>query len=311
MKTEKDKPTGKHIKAKEETYDVKTWNEMIRQMEEQGLKPMVCDTPIPFFDIPVPCGEPRSLGEVPMEIILMPHEMGSTDSSFMARVSGDSMKDADIESGDIVRVLTGRRVYDGDVVLVKTGDEWTAKAYCVDEDGRPWLVPQNKDFTAFPLKNEENARVAGIVTEVVKSVHRVSYRECVDLINKAKEKIQVESIEDKPQYADRLICGMASGIEVARHWFSVYRVLADSTLINKEDFSGFCKLVASLVPMHEHLPKDVEMSRLNVGCFKKPLAEWNMETAPVKGKHYFTYLFIGKETEKLYEDLRRPRQFNE
>ena len=311
MKEVNDKTTVKQINAVEETNEMKAWKEMFRQMEEQGLKPMICDTPVPFYDVPVPCGEPKKLGEVPIEFMLMPHDLGSTDSSFMARVSGESMKDANIESDDIVRVLTGRRIYDGDVVLVKADDEWTAKAICVDDDGQTWLVPQNKDFTAFPLTKDQNVKVAGVVTNVVKSVPRISYRECLNLINKAKKNQQPKLIEYTPQQVARVIGRMASQIMIARHWFGVYRVLADLQIIKVEDFSGFCQMVTDVVPLHEHLPQYVEMSRLNVGCFKKPLAEWNMDTAPVKGKHYTYYLYIGKETEKTFENLKKNKKVDE
>ena len=311
MKKENDKPTGQQIKAVEETDEVKTWKEMFRQMEEQGLQPMVCDTPVPFYDVPVPCGDPKSLGEVPIEFMMMPHDLGSTDSSFMARVSGDSMKDADIESENIVRVITGRRIYDGDVVLVKADDEWTAKAICVDDDGQPWLIPQNNEFTAFPLTKDQNVKVAGVITEVVKPVPRVSYRKCMDLINKAKKTRQTKLKEYTPQQVDRVIGRMASQIMIARHWFGVYRVLADLKIIKEEDFDGFCQMVTKVVPLHEHLPQEVEMSRLNLGCFKKPLAEWNIETAPVKGKRYYLYLHIGQETEKAFETLKKNKKVDE
>ena len=46
--------------------------EIFKLLEEQGWKPMLCDTPVPFYDSEVPCGPPNGVGDVVCEIAMMP-----------------------------------------------------------------------------------------------------------------------------------------------------------------------------------------------------------------------------------------------
>ena len=50
--------------------------EIFKLLEEQGWKPMLCDTPVPFYDSEVPCGPPNGVSDVVSEIAMMPR--GST-----------------------------------------------------------------------------------------------------------------------------------------------------------------------------------------------------------------------------------------
>jgi len=38
--------------------------ELFRELEEQGWKPMLCDTPVPVFDNKVMCGVPNGIGDI-------------------------------------------------------------------------------------------------------------------------------------------------------------------------------------------------------------------------------------------------------
>ena len=110
-------------------------------------------------------------------------------------------------------------------------------------------------------------------------------------------------MEFTPQQTSRAIASMASKIEVARHWFGVYRIFADQGAVGDEDFDTFCQMVAGVVPQHEHLPVSSELPRLNIDCFKKPFSEWSVEKAPVKGKRYVCYYTVALQTEKMLNDI--------
>jgi repressor LexA len=131
--------------------EIEELKDIFKALEEKGWQPMLCDTPVPFFDNPVSCGSPTDVGDILQDTTMLPKEFLSMQPEFVVKVMGESMKDAGIMEGDSVKVVTSTRFHDGDIVLVMVDGEITLKCYCEDEDGIPWLVPQNADYDAFPL----------------------------------------------------------------------------------------------------------------------------------------------------------------
>ncbi len=97
---------------------------------------------------------------------------------------------------------------------------------------------------------------------------------------------------------------VSAKIKNGRQWFAVYRVLVDAGIVTLADYSGFCKMVKEAVPEHEFLPSPVEIGRLAIDSFKKPVAQWNPKYAPVSGKRFDDYLEIAKRMQELMEEAR-------
>jgi SOS regulatory protein LexA len=90
------------------------------------------------------------------------------ESSFMLKVSGDSMIDAGIHPGDIVILNRGRSPKHGDVVVAEIDHEWTIKFF--ERHGQSvTLRPANRRYK--PLTPKEELRLAGVVTAVVRKYH--------------------------------------------------------------------------------------------------------------------------------------------
>ena len=178
-----------HFKKNYKTMTEDELKELFRTLEEQGWKPQLCDTPVPLYDVRVPCGPPTELGDTPPEVVMMPKDFLFSLQEFMVTVTGDSMVDADIEEGDVVTVEPNTPIHDGDIVLVMIDGETTLKSYCMDEEGQPWLVPQNTAYNAFRLSESNSVWVMGVVRAVEKRAPRVSYRACIKHIAKAKTKM--------------------------------------------------------------------------------------------------------------------------
>ena len=276
----------------------KELKEIIILLKEQGWQPLICDTPVPYYDNPVVCGIPTAVGDLIGENVLLPKEILSMHPEFMVTVTGDSMKDADIEKGDIVKVVAADHFYDSDIVLVCIDGEMTLKVYCEDEDGNPWLVPQNEAYDAFPLKDKVGVRIVGKVTEIFKQVRRVPSRTLMKCIRKAKEKM-VPAREFTQLQVSRTIRELAQVITIGRLWYAVYRVMVDLNIIREQDYDGFCQMVAEEVPDHQHLPNRVEMQRLAVQSFAKPTSRWKNNDAPVTGKRFVNYMLIVEKTKEL------------
>jgi len=89
-------------------------------------------------------------------------------STFYMRVAGDSMEGARIRDDDILLVDRSRRAKDGDVVVVRVGDQLTVKRLC-NRNGHVWFAAANPRFD--DIKADENTQVWGVVTW---TIHRPS-----------------------------------------------------------------------------------------------------------------------------------------
>lgn len=168
---------------------------LLEQLRAEGWQPMLCDTDLPFYDRNVSCGEPTMVwGDAP-ESMPWPKDLLSMHPEFTVVIKGDSMMDAGLMSGDIMKVTCDIVPQDGDIVLASIDGESTIKVYCEDDEGRPWLVPQNKAYKPIMLRGKTNVRIIGLVKEIIKSAPRIAYRECMSIIRKAKQELKTDAAQ--------------------------------------------------------------------------------------------------------------------
>ncbi len=87
------------------------------------------------------------------------------ENTFMLTVSGDSMAEAGIFSGDMVIVDKGCEPKNEDIVIAELDGEWTMK-YFRKQEKRISLVPANKKYkTIYP---QNKLKIAGIVSAVIR-----------------------------------------------------------------------------------------------------------------------------------------------
>ncbi len=90
------------------------------------------------------------------------------DSSFLLKVSGDSMIGEGIKEGDLVIVERGREPKNGDIVVAQVDGEWTMKYY--RRQGREvFLEAANPRYPVIRPKTE--LTLGGIVTAVIRKYH--------------------------------------------------------------------------------------------------------------------------------------------
>lgn len=271
---------------------------LFSDMLSKDMRPMLCDTEVPLYDASVPCGNPTLCPDDFVETVLLPKELLSIHPEFVVTVKGDSMKDAGIESGDAVKVMGDTKPYDGDIVLASIDGEYTLKTYFEDEEGRIWLVPQNEEYVPILLDGSKPVKIYGKVREIMKTAHRVPTKLCAKAVKRALKAKEVKpKISDaKVSYAFREIAPM---ITAARLWYAVYRMMADYSVVEVEDFDTFIDKLKTEVPHHEHIPLKVELQRMAVQSFAKPVKQWKPDNAPVKGQRYKSYVDIANKTEEL------------
>jgi len=90
------------------------------------------------------------------------------ESSFLVKVSGDSMTGAGIMDGDMVIVEKGREPTNGDIVLAEVDGEWTMK-YFIRKEKEIVLEAANPKYPTIRPRNE--LRLGGIITAVIRKYH--------------------------------------------------------------------------------------------------------------------------------------------
>lgn len=124
-----------------------------------------------FGEIPmlglVEAGMPTAAEETLSDTIsLDDFVIDNKEKSYILEVKGDSMIEAHIEEGDLVIVERRDYAKEGEIVIAEVDGGWTMKYYKKDKQGRPYLLPANKNYK--PIYPEENMRIAAVVKAVIR-----------------------------------------------------------------------------------------------------------------------------------------------
>src|SRR3989339_618760 len=90
------------------------------------------------------------------------------DNSFLIRVSGDSMINAGISSGDIVLVNKSAKAEDGDIIMASVNDNLVIKRLKQCNGSCIMLMPENNDYENIKIHSEDKFEICGVVTTVIK-----------------------------------------------------------------------------------------------------------------------------------------------
>ena len=92
------------------------------------------------------------------------------EATFYGRVSGDSMRDAGINEGDIAVIDRSLQPMDGDVIVAYVNEEFTIKYLDLThkEEGYIELQPANPDYSPIRMDSTDNFRVWGVVVWTIK-----------------------------------------------------------------------------------------------------------------------------------------------
>lgn len=92
------------------------------------------------------------------------------EATFYGRVSGDSMRDAGINEGDIAVIDRSLQPTDGDVIVAYVNEEFTIKYLDLThkEEGYIELRPANPDYSPIRIDCTDNFRVWGVVVWTIK-----------------------------------------------------------------------------------------------------------------------------------------------
>ena len=90
------------------------------------------------------------------------------ETTFYARIEGDSMQDAGIFNGDLVVIDRAPKASDGDYVAAYVDGEFTVKEFRTDPaNGCAWLIPHNDKYKKIRVNEENDFMVWGVITHVI------------------------------------------------------------------------------------------------------------------------------------------------
>ncbi|HEJ9412700.1 TPA: translesion error-prone DNA polymerase V autoproteolytic subunit [Proteus mirabilis] len=120
---------------------------------------------IPLFLDRVPAGFPSPAADfmedrINLNSTLVKHP----ESTYMLRVEGNSMIDANINDGDVVIVDSALVAKDGNIVIASIDGEFTVKRIKLHP---PMLIPMNTNFQPIQIGNEQNLQIFGVVTYII------------------------------------------------------------------------------------------------------------------------------------------------
>ena len=207
-------------------YYVMSPEEAIAWLDNKNVKYEVCDTPIPIMGNKVNCGVTLGIGDEMIEgYYYLPKSATGLHPLIDIPAQGDSMIDAGIEEGDLLKLEIGALPCDGDIVLAEIDGESTVKVFFTDAEKRYWLCPMNQRYRPIQLKETMNVRITGVVRMVVKCVVRQSYRECMAILDRANAQRQKEA--DVMQRLGEAVSDGGHLFWASASWAVAYAVLRD------------------------------------------------------------------------------------
>lgn len=93
----------------------------------------------------------------------------NTESTFYARVNGDSMENAGLSNGDLLVIDRSLNVENKKIVISCLDGEFTVKRI-IKKGNKLYLKPENNNYKEIEIKDENELIIWGIVTYVIKKV---------------------------------------------------------------------------------------------------------------------------------------------
>lgn len=129
---------------------------------------------LPFVDNGIKAGFPSPAQDYLTESIdLNKTLIRHSETTFYAKVSGDSLTDAGISDGDLVIIDKSLEAKNGDYVAAFIDGEFTLKQFKLDEvDNCSWLIPANKRYQPIKVTEDNDFLVWGMITSCIKRFHK-------------------------------------------------------------------------------------------------------------------------------------------
>ncbi|SFC93848.1 LexA family protein [Algibacter pectinivorans] len=123
-----------------------------------------------FFDTGISAGFPAPTDDFREQRLSLDNELvRNKETTFYARVSGQSMIGAGLDDNDLLVIDRSLEPANNKIAVCFLDGEFTVKRLRVDRDGM-WLQPENPNYPIIKITEANNFVIWGIVTNVIKKV---------------------------------------------------------------------------------------------------------------------------------------------
>ena len=132
------------------------------------FKPLTGNTrKLPLFTVPVSAGFPSPAEEYVEQLLsLDEHLVKHPQATYLAKVKGDSMMEAGINTGDVLIIDKSLTPANNKIVVAIIDGEFTVKRY-IKEKGEISLVPANNAYKPIKVNGSQDIKVWGVVTYII------------------------------------------------------------------------------------------------------------------------------------------------
>lgn len=124
---------------------------------------------VPYVDVGISAGFPSPADDfIELTIDLNRELIKHKDSTFFAKVKGDSMKNAGIFDGDLLIIDRSLEPQDGKIAICQIDGDFTVKRI-KKENGVVWLIAENEDYKPIKVTEENELMIWGIVIHSIKT----------------------------------------------------------------------------------------------------------------------------------------------
>jgi DNA polymerase V len=125
---------------------------------------------LPLYSSSVQAGFPSPADDhLEKKLDLNEHLIDHPAATFFVKVSGESMKGAGINDGDLLIVDRSLEVRDKSIIVAVVNGDFTVKRL-IKKKGKVLLKPENKAYPVIEITEESEFEVWGVVTNVIHSL---------------------------------------------------------------------------------------------------------------------------------------------
>lgn len=125
---------------------------------------------IPFFDTGISAGFPSPAEDLKEQRLSLDKELvKNKETTFFARVSGQSMIGAGLDDNDLLVIDKSLEPVHNKIAVCFLDGEFTVKRLKVNTEG-VWLQPENPNYPIIKITDDNDFIIWGIVTNVIKKV---------------------------------------------------------------------------------------------------------------------------------------------
>ena len=126
---------------------------------------------IPMYGDAVSAGSPSPAQDyLDMDLNLHDFLVQNPADTFCVRAIGDSMIDANIQSGDVMVVDKSLEPSNNDIVLAVLDGEFTVK-HIRKSEGELYLMPANENYKPIKITEDVDFKVWGVVTFIIQKAN--------------------------------------------------------------------------------------------------------------------------------------------